>query len=284
MKHVLVTGISTGIGHATVAKLLQGGFSVFGSVRKDEDAERVSAEFGQNFTPLIFDVTRQEEIYDAVALVTDHVGPKGLWGLVNNAGISLPGPLSEIPASMVREHFEVNVMGVFNVTKAFLPSLGTQRRQGQAPGRIVNVSSTSGRIAFPFMGAYAASKHALEALSDSWRRELMLYGIDVIVIQPGAIQTPIWDKASAISSQFSDSDYRTVLEKIDLLETKRTALPVEKVARTICRVLRCRRPKARYVIPDRWLMYWIGPRILPDRWLDRIIKRILGLEKRDASM
>jgi NAD(P)-dependent dehydrogenase (short-subunit alcohol dehydrogenase family) len=184
---------------------------------------------------------------------------------------------------VVRQHLEINVMGVFNVTRAFLPNLGTASPRTDAPGRIVNVSSVSGRIAYPFMGPYAASKHALEALSDSWRRELLLYGIDVVVIQPGAIKTPIWDKASGISREFSDSDYGKILEKIDLLETKRKALPVKKVARIICRVLGCRRPKARYVIPDAWVKYWLGPRFLPDRWLDWIIKRMLRMEKKRSG-
>lgn len=279
MRHVLVTGVSTGIGYATVAELLQQGYSVFGSVRKPEDAKRLSGEFDQHFTPLLFDVTQEDQIHAAAARVTDKVGTQGLWGLVNNAGISLPGALSEIPASMVRKHLEINVMGVVNLTKAFLPILGMQQPRTQPPGRIINMSSTSGRIAFPFMGAYAASKHALEALSDSWRRELMLYGIDVIVIQPGSIRTPIWDKASATYREMPDSDYRPIYEKIDMAEFKRTALPAEKVARIVCHALQCRRPKARYVIPDRWVRHWIGPRILPDRWLDWIIKWSMGLEK-----
>lgn len=283
VKYVLVTGSSTGIGHATVTELLRRGCSVFGSVRKREDSERLSAEFGPSFTPLIFDVTREDQINAAAARVTDKVGTQGLWGLVNNAGISIPGPLSEIPASMVRRHLETNVMGVVNVTKAFLPSLGLQQPRSQPPGRIINISSTGGRIAFPFMGPYAASKHALEALSDSWRRELMLYGVDVIVIQPGSIRTPIWDKAAATYSDYSNSDYSPILDKIDLMEYKRAALPVERVARIICHALQCRRPKTRYVLPDRWLKHWIGPRILPDRWLDWIIKRDLGLKRRDVT-
>ena len=278
MKHVVVTGVSTGIGYATVAELLTHGFSVFGSVRSEEDADRLSQQFRQNFTPLLIDVTQEDQVRRAADQVAEDVGAQGLWALVNNAGISLPGPLSEIPSSLLRTHLEVNVMGVVNFTQAFLPSLGMQKPQGHPPGRIVNVSSTSGRIAFPFMGPYAASKHAVEALSDSWRRELMLYGIDVIVIQPGSIRTPIWDKAAASYQQLPDSDYRPIYEKINLAEYKRGALPVEKVARTIRHVLECRRPKSRYVLPDKWLKHWLAPRILPDRWLDWMIKRNLGLE------
>jgi len=280
MKHALITGVSTGIGHATTAELLRQGFAVFGSVRKGSDAERLARQFGGNFTPLVFDVTQENEVRDAAARVADKVGVEGLYGLVNNAGISRPGPLSELPASAVREHLETNVMGVVHVTQAFLPSLRARPGRTEPPGRIVNISSVSGRIAYPFMGPYAASKHALEALSDSWRRELMLYGIDLIVIEPGAIQTPIWDKASTISSEFAASDFGPILQNIDLMESKRTALPAQRVARTICRALTCRRPRARYVIPDRWWTYWVLPRILPDRWLDAIIARALGMEKK----
>jgi NAD(P)-dependent dehydrogenase (short-subunit alcohol dehydrogenase family) len=283
MKHALVTGVSSGIGRAAAAELLQHGFAVFGSVRNNADAERLASELGPNFTPLLFDVTREDQVREAAERVDDAAGAQGLCGLVNNAGISRPGPLSELSASAVREHLEINVMGVFNVTKAFLPSLRMGPGRTQPPGRIVNISSVSGRIAYPFMGPYAASKHALEALSDSWRRELMLYGVDVIVIEPGAIQTQIWDKAATISSEFSDSDYGPILKHIDLMESKRGALPAEIVARVIYRALTCRRPRSRYAIPDRWWRYWILPRILPDRWLDAVIARALGMEKkRDA--
>jgi NAD(P)-dependent dehydrogenase (short-subunit alcohol dehydrogenase family) len=280
MKHVLVTGVSTGIGYATVAELLKQGFAVFGSVRKAADAQRLADQFGRDFTPLLFDVTQEDQVRDAAARVADAVGAEGLFGLVNNAGISLPGPLSELPASTVRQNLEVNVMGVFHVTKAFLPSLRMQPGRTQPPGRIVNISSLSGRIAYPFMGPYAASKHALEALSDSWRRELMIYGVDVIVIEPGAIQTLIWDKASIVSTDFANSDFGPILEDIDLLESKRTALPPEKVARVICHALTCRRPKTRYAIPDMWFKYWILPRLLPDRWLDWVIARTLDMERK----
>ena len=229
----MVTGASKGIGHAVVAQLLQDGYGVFGSVRRQQDAQTLSAQFGSGFTPLLFDVTAPEQIAEAAALVAEKTGENGLAALVNNAGIAVPGPLSALPASVFREHLETNVMGVFHVTQAFLPSLGTSKPRTSKPGRIVNISSVSGRIAYPFMGPYAASKHALEAMSDAWRRELMLYGIDLIVIEPGAIQTAIWDRASLISSEYRDTDYGPILEKIDLLETKRTALPVEKVARIV---------------------------------------------------
>ena len=174
---------------------------------------------------------------------------------------------------------KVNVLGVVHTVQAFLPLLRHRGDASERPGRIVNISSVSGRIAYPFMGSYAASKHALEALSDSLRRELLIYGVDVIVVQPGAIDTPIWDKAAHIRSEYRESDYGSVLQGIDLLATRRGALPVAAVTRRIVEALEHRRPRARYAIPDRRLTYWLAPRALPDRWLDRIIDRMLNFRK-----
>jgi NAD(P)-dependent dehydrogenase (short-subunit alcohol dehydrogenase family) len=269
MRSVVITGVSTGIGYGCAAELCRRGYRVFGSVRTEGDVARLQRDLGTTFTPLVFDVTDAGAVSKAAAQVKDAVGDKGLSGLVNNAGISKPGPLAALPPEVVREHFEVNVMGVVHAVQAFLPLL---RR---AKGRIVNISSVSGRLAYPFMGPYAASKHALEALSDSLRRELLIYGIDVIVIEPGAIDTPIWDKAAHIRTAFQGSDWGLVLANIDLLDVRRQALPVAAVTRRVVDALERKRPKTRYAVPDRPILYWFGPRLLPDRWLDRIIDRLL---------
>jgi NAD(P)-dependent dehydrogenase (short-subunit alcohol dehydrogenase family) len=270
---VVITGVSTGIGHGCAAALCGRGYRVFGSVRSDGDAERLRRELGEAFTPLLFDVTDVDAVDKAAEQVRHAVGDDGLGGLVNNAGISKPGPLSVLSPEIVRQHFEVNVMGVVHAVQAFLPLL---RR---AKGRIVNISSVSGRIAYPFMGPYAASKHALEALSDSLRRELMIYGVDVIVIEPGAIDTPIWDKAAHIRTAFENTDWAPTLRGVDLMATRRSALPVVAVTRRVVEALERRRPRTRYVVPDQPIKYWLGPRLLPDRWLDRIIDRMLGYQK-----
>ena len=185
MKNILITGVSSGIGYATAQALVERGHHVFGSVRRQKDAERVQEELGENFTPLLFDVIDSEAISRAQEQVAEAVGEKGLYALINNAGIVIPGPLKYTPLDEFREHFEVNLFGLLDVTQQFLPLLGASEGSPYPPGRIINISSTSGRVAYPFMGAYASTKHALEALSDSLRRELMLYGVDVIVIQPG---------------------------------------------------------------------------------------------------
>ena len=278
MRSVVITGVSTGIGYASAAELCRRGYRVFGSLRSDSDAERLARGFGAAFTPLRFDVTYAEAVHEAAAQVTSITGDDGLCGLVNNAGISNPGPLSVLSPEIIRHHLEVNVLGVVHAVQAFLPLLRRAKGAASAPGRIVNISSVSGRIAYPFMGAYAASKHALEALSDSLRRELLIYGVDVIVIEPGAIDTPIWDKAAHIRTSFKDTDWAPVLQRVDLLDTRRRALPTSAVTRRIVEALEHRRPKARYVVPDQRLKYWLAPRLLPDRWLDRVIDRMLNFQ------
>jgi hypothetical protein len=275
----VVTGVSTGIGHATAAELVAHGYHVFGSVRRLVDGEQARAELGAAFTPLVFDVTDAAAIRSAAGQVGDTLGEEGLVGLVNNAGVATFGPLAHLPVPDIRRQLEVNVLGLMAVTQAFLPLLGAGRATPVAPGRIVNVSSVSGRVTYPFMGSYAASKHAVEALSDALRRELLPYGIDVVVIQPGTVTTPMVLGSADQLRRFSDTDYAGVLQRIERTVAARqaTSLPVERVSRTIRTALESKRPKARYAIPRRRVRGWIVPRVLPDRWLDRLTARQLGL-------
>lgn len=279
-KHILITGISTGIGYATAAMLVQRGYHVFGSVRRQEDAARVQLELGHGVTPLVFDVTDEVGVETAVDQVRTALDGQNLTGLVNNAGISITGPLMHLPIDQLRYQLEVNVVGLLHVTQSCLPLLGAAKDAPFPRGRIVNVSSVSGKIAYPFMGAYAASKHAVEALSDALRRELLLYGIDVILIQPGTTATPIIDKASAGMGQYGRTDYAPILQKIaaeDIRVRQQSAIPVAKVAAKIVAALESPRPRTRYPIPRKWLTGWLLPRLLPDRLLDRIIAHQLNV-------
>ncbi len=185
MKNVVITGVSTGIGYACVKALLSRDFRVFGSVRNQMDAERLQRDFGDRFVPLLFDVTDKETVQAAALKVNECFGAGTLDGLVNNAGIEVAGPLAYLPTDQFRRQLEVNLVGPFIVTKAFLPLLGEDPARKGNPGRILNISSASGRIAAPFTGAYSASKFGLEGFSESLRRELVLFGIDVIIIGPG---------------------------------------------------------------------------------------------------
>ncbi len=282
MKAVVVSGVSSGIGEGAARELCRWGYKVYGTVRRAEDGERLQKELGDAFTPLHLDVTDAAAVAAAASQVRQDLGGAGLFGLINNAGIADPGPLTAISPDSLRRHFEVNVVGVLHMVQAFLPLL--RAASGERPGRIINISSIAGRLAYPFMGAYAASKHALEALSDSLRRELLIYGVDVVVIQPGTIGTPILDKAAHLASSFSDSDYQPTLRFLDMSNDKRMAMPVAVVTRRILDALTLDRPRTRYVIPNERFRLWLIPRCLPDRWLDRIIDRMLGFERIRAAL
>ena len=188
MRSVVVTGASTGIGWATAKLLLDKGFRVFGSVRKQADADRLKGEFGANFTPLIFDVTDEPAVLAAAREVRSALNGETLAGLVNNAGIAVAGPVLELAADEFRRQMDVNFIGPVIATQAFGPLLGSDPALKGPKGRIVMISSVSGKSGSPMTSAYAASKHAIEGLSESLRRELMLFGIDVIVVAPGAVK------------------------------------------------------------------------------------------------
>ena len=282
MKYGLVTGVSTGIGNGIASALIKAGWHVFGSVRKQKDAEECVGQFGEGFTPLLFDVTDRDAIESAKEEVERILGDQSLAGLVNNAGYAVGGPLQEVPVENVRQQFEVNVIGALNVTQTFLPMLGAQKEFKGTPGKIINISSIAGRIAFPFMGPYAASKHALEALSDSLRRELQIFGIDVVVIEPGAIKTPIWGKGRDREIP-KESPYFESLSRFAEITGGmfHKARPVEDVAEVVLDAFTSANPKTRYVISESWLTGWFIPRHLPDRMLDRGVARHLGLRRRN---
>ncbi len=279
MEYIVITGVSTGIGYDVARYLIKRGFYIFGSVRKQSDADRTKADFGDNFTPLIFNVTDLEGVKNAVEQVKSIVGNKGLKALVNNAGITVCGPLMHLSNEEFRHQLDVNVVGVFSVTQAFLPLLGAEKKTARLPARIINISSISGRIAYPFMGAYAASKHALEAMSDSLRRELKLYGIDVILIEPGNTVTPILDKTKQQLSRFQKTDYASILEDAaPIIEgSLKSAMPVEVVSQTIHKAITRGTPKVRYQLPNNWMTGWYLPRFLPSRIVDYLVARAFGI-------
>jgi NAD(P)-dependent dehydrogenase (short-subunit alcohol dehydrogenase family) len=281
MKSVLITGVSSGIGLDTTRELIEHDYHVFGSVRTKSDARKLSDKFGEKFTPLIFDVCEVTAIVSAAMQVKEKLGNQLLSGLINNAGIVVAGPLMHIPHDELQKQFDVNVYGVMNVIREFLPLLGAINNNNQTPGRIINISSVSGSITYPFIGPYAASKHALESLSEALRRELMLYGIDVILIIPGNTDTLVWDKAKS-TPEYKGTDYESIILNLreGLLGGKiDDALPVEKVSRLIHYALRVRKPKNRYIILKHKFMGWYLPKFLPDRWLDKMIANRLGINR-----
>ena len=279
MQSVVITGASTGIGWATAKLLLGRGFRVFGSVRKQADADRLRGEFGANFTPLLFDVTDQAAVLAAAREVRAALGGETLFGLVNNAGIAVAGPVLELSVDEFRRQMDVNVVGPVIATQAFGPLLGSDPSLKGPKGRIVMISSVAGKSGNPLMSAYAASKFAIEGLSESLRREMMLFGIDVIIIAPGAVKTPIWSKAEQVDiSAYRSSPFFPALERIRkfMLRLGETGLPAEKIAEAIADALTSASPQLRYQITPDPLRHLITA-VLPKRMVDKIIAKRLGL-------
>ncbi|MDE2184325.1 MAG: SDR family oxidoreductase [Alphaproteobacteria bacterium] len=277
MKSAVVTGASSGIGLAAAKALVERGFRVFGSVRKPSDAERLRRELGDRLVPLLFDVTDGAAVKAAAGQVSQALDGVPLAGLVNNAGVAVPGPLLHLAVDDFRRQLEINLTGQLIVTQAFAPLL--MARNAKAAGRIVMITSVGGRSATPFVGPYNTSKFGLEGFSEALRRELMIFGIDVIVVAPGAVATPIWDKADAVDvSPYADTVYAPALEKLkaEMIRLGRQGLPPEKLGRIIAVALTAAKPKTRYVVTPEPLTYLLL-NVLPKRWSDKIFATRLGL-------
>lgn len=271
MQYILITGASTGIGNTTAKYLLEQNYFVIGSVRKSSDGERLEKELGHNFKAVIFDVTDAEAIDKAFLEVEKLVGEDGLFGLINNAGIAVAGPLQHLKMEQFEQQMNVNVTGLLRVTQTFLPLMGGNKKYKNSPGRIINIGSVSGIIASPLIGAYAASKFAVEAISDSLRRELHLHDIKVSLIQAGPIKTPIWKKSIQIDPDLFETEYGSFLERTTkhIQKTEANALPPEVLAKLIHRIFTIDNPKPRYLVNKNKFSFRIAA-ALPDRWLDKI--------------
>ncbi|MGZ3438059.1 MAG: SDR family oxidoreductase [Polyangia bacterium] len=282
----LVTGTSSGIGRATVAELVRGGYFVFAAVRKPTDGESLRAEHGGDVLPVELDVTDGASIVAAQKIVAQHLAGGGLDGLVNNAGIGISAPVECIPLDVLRHLFEVNVIGQIAVTQAFLPLIH------QARGRIVNTGSVGGHVTIPFGGALCASKAAFGSLNDAMRLELHPFGIHVVMIEPGGIHTP------AIEKTLGDIDgilgrlprqgvarYGAMLREFTrrTYEREQHGSPPEVVARAIHHALTAKRPHARYSVGKDAASLMLASRLLPDGLLDRIRYRLFGVPNRLAS-
>lgn len=275
----MVSGASTGIGRATALRLATLGFRVLAGVRRAADGERLVADASGPVAPVTLDVTDESSIEAAVAEVERATGAAGLAGLVNNAGTAEPGPIELLPVDVLRRQLEVNLVGHVAVTQALLPALRLAR------GRIVNVSSVGGRVATPALGAYSASKFALEAISDSLRVELAPWGIEVTLIEPGAVRTEIWRRGEAEADSLME---RVAEERRALYEpliagmrrlsarSQRRAIAPDRVAARVAHALTARRPRTRYVVGADARARIVLRALLPDRAYDALIRRVVG--------
>ena len=272
---ILITGVSSGIGYGAAKELINRGYTIFGSVRKQEDAQRLKAELGGKFFPLVFDVTDQPSIERAAEEVKILLKGNGLGGLINNSGVSVAGPVEHLSIDNVEYNFNVNVLGIFRVTKAFLPLLGTRKEHSTLPGRILNISSISGKIPAPYLASYTGTKYAVEGISHCLRMELLPYGIDVVIIGPGQVQTPIWDKGSL--DEFKDTQYFSSMMKFFtyLIAKGKKGMTLDECSRRIANIFETEKPKTRYSIVQNKFQNWVLPLLLPDRVMDRLLRKLM---------
>ena len=276
MRTVLITGASTGIGRATTLRLDAAGWRVFAGVRKESDAESLRAAGSERIEPLPLDVTAADQIAAAAERIAAEDGG-GLDGLVNNAGVAIPGPLETLAMEDFRRQIEVNMTAHVAVTQALLPALRS------AHGRIVFISSIGGRVALPLTGAYHAAKFGIEAVGDIFRQELRPWGIKVAIVEPGSIDTPIWERGERTADELATPEreelYGKVVERYRkvIRDTAERGIPAEKVAETIEHALTAGRPRARYLVG---LEAKIGARLrqlLPTPLFDAIVRRQMNL-------
>ena len=279
-KSVVITGASSGIGRASVSRLIQSGWQVLATVRKEEDGDKLKSEFGSVLTPIIMDVTDRASITAAGERVSSELRGRGLDGLVNVAGIGMVCPVEYVTPSDLQEIFDVNVFGQIAVTQAFLPLLR------QARGRIVNISSVGAHIWIPFGALLSASKSAFGSFSDAMRLELRPFGIRVCTVEPGAIKTPAVDKTlghvDEVVANLPAKGAAQYGEMLKRFATRAYAREMngsspDVVAQAVEHALTARRPRIRYQVGKHAHLLTALPRILPDRILDALLLRIVGL-------
>ncbi len=279
---VLITGASTGIGAACAVHLDRIGFTVLAGVRRDHDGEALKRLASDRLMPVLLDVTEESSIQQAKAQVSEQVAQQGLYGLVNNAGIVVGSPLEAVPIADLRRQLEINVIGQVAVTQAFLPLIRNAR------GRIVNMGSIAGRGAIPLLGPYAASKFALEAITDVLRLELQQWGIHVSIIEPGAVATPIWEKSRTESVSREDAAtpemrrlYGTLIASVRKVveQAAARAIPCDAVSQAVEHALTAVHPKTRYLVGKDAALRALLIKLLPDRLSDKVLTWALNLPR-----
>ena len=278
-KSIMITGISTGIGRGTLDYFVSKGFHVYGSVRNTKDANRLKRIYKDKLTTIIFDVTKLAQLKKAAAFIKKDLNDSNLLALVNNAGTSFPGPLLKQSVKDFEKQIDINLNGAFRVIKYFAPLCGAEKNNNYKKGVIFNISSLSGKIGMPGLGAYTASKHGLEGLSQSLRRELLRYGVDVVIIGPGPIKSEIFNKVDKkFLESLKKSDYANAAKLIPKRNKNalKIAFPAIEVGKLIFNALHNPNRKTRYTITPNKMMYWTVPMTISDRMLDRMIQKRSG--------
>ncbi|MEP3387078.1 MAG: SDR family NAD(P)-dependent oxidoreductase [Reichenbachiella sp.] len=277
--NILITGASTGIGAACAKKFINEGYAVYGSVRKQEDADRLVEEMGNDFHPLLFDVTDEAAIKKVAAELTTELDGQGLQLLINNAGIAVTGAVELLDIDAFRKQYEVNYFGLIAVTKAFLPLLGAIENCSFESGKIINMSSIASKRTMPFMTPYAGSKAAVDSFTEGLRRELMIYGIDAVTINPGPIRTPIWEKIDVKMDLVGGTIYEPILKRFIKLVDKESkdAIEADVFANRVFKTFQSKKPKVSDVVIKNKLLKYNLLSLISARRIDEFIKKILKI-------
>jgi NAD(P)-dependent dehydrogenase (short-subunit alcohol dehydrogenase family) len=281
VKYILVTGVSSGIGYDIIKYFLSLEYYVFGSVRKDEDKERLEKEFTSNFKALVFDVTDFKAVESSLSEVKEIIKENSLTALVNNAGYAQSGPMALLSDEEFRMQMEVNLFGVRNVINTFLPLLGASKDFKGKAGKIINISSISGVFNTPMNGAYCVAKHALESLAEVYRRELMMYKIQVVSIQPGPIESDLWKKNIGSLSKYYDSDYSIMAKNTDkiMIDAKKDALSPRVISELVHKIIVKKSPKLSYIVNKNRLSSIVMVKYIPTRVIDYLLNYVLNKDR-----
>lgn len=271
-KFAFITGVSSGIGFGLYQSFLEAGYITIGTVRNPSDAQKLAHKSNSNSHILVFDVQNIEHMNEEMEKISHILNENRLDILINNAGIAVPGPLELLTEHEFEQQLDVNVKAVRRITNKLLPYLKVDK-----PGRIINISSISGLFNSPFNGAYCISKHALESMTEIYRRELMSFGVQVVSIQPGPIKTEIWKKNIGSLNKYFDSEYGPILKKADKMieNSEKNALPVEDVIRLVWRIINTKNPRINYLIHKKKWTFLFLIKIIPNKWVDKLVAKTL---------
>lgn len=272
---ILITGASTGIGEHAAGLLIRHGYSILAGVRSETDANRLKEKYGARLFPLLLDVTNDDQVRKAFSISESIIGENALVAIINNAGFAVSGAVLYIPIEEWRKQFEVNLFGVVRITQVFFPLLKRNIQSHLHPRRVINISSVSGLFAAPFLAPYVASKFALEGMSDSLRRELYMYDIQVVIIEPGNIRTPMWSKARSGTS-YMGPEYDNILAFKDKIidNNIKASLAPELLNPILEKAVFGKKVRPRYLIrPQKWKFNLI--RLLPVSMVDRMFRKRL---------
>jgi len=271
-KFVFITGVSSGIGYGLYHSFVNAGYVTIGIVRNPSDAQKLRQTSSENGHILVFDVQNIEHMNLELEKITHILSENKLDILINNAGIAVPGPLELLTEHEFELQLDVNVKSVRRITNKLLPYLKVAQS-----GKIINISSVSGLFNSPFNGAYCISKHALESMTEIYRRELMAFGVQVVSVQPGPIKTEIWKKNIGSLNKYFNSDYSQILKKADKMieNSEKNALPVEDVIKLIWRIIKTKNPKTNYLIHKKKWSFLFLIKFIPSKWVDKLVAKTL---------